>query len=55
MYNTFIYNHQNSVFLFGQSRALPKLDLWFIYDKIEKGNTNDQKSVDIYYFRYNHL
>ena len=34
---------------------VPKLDLWFINDKKEKGNTNGQKSVDIYYFRYYYL
>ena len=34
---------------------VPKLVLWFINDKKEKGNTSDQKSVDIYYFRYYYL
>ena len=30
---------------------VPKLDLQFINNKKEKGKTNDQKSVDMHYFR----
>ena len=48
LYYTFIYNHQNSAYL---GNHVPKLDLQFINNKKEKGKTNDQKSVDMHYFR----